>query len=94
MTAFQAFLDDSGSGIPVFVLSGYVSSVDWWEAFSQFSKIKAAERNVRLAGFFELINHAAQASISSIIPISHYKTIIAGKIKSEWDDRTSSPCLT
>jgi hypothetical protein len=34
LLAFQAFIDDSGSGVPVFVLSGYVSSVDWWEAFS------------------------------------------------------------
>jgi hypothetical protein len=31
---FQAFIDDSGSGLPVFVLSGYISSVDWWESFS------------------------------------------------------------
>lgn len=35
MTTFQAYLDDSGSGKPVFVLSGYVSSVDFWEAFSE-----------------------------------------------------------
>jgi hypothetical protein len=33
--SFQAFLDDSGSGAPVFVLSGYVSSVDVWEIFSE-----------------------------------------------------------
>jgi hypothetical protein len=31
---FQAYIDDSGSGKPAFVLSGYISSVDWWEAFS------------------------------------------------------------
>ena len=31
---FQAFIDDSGSGLPVFVLSGYISSIEWWESFS------------------------------------------------------------
>jgi len=35
LVSFQAFMDDSGSGDPVFVLSGYVSSVDFWEAFSE-----------------------------------------------------------
>ncbi|HEY4903004.1 MAG TPA: DUF3800 domain-containing protein [Candidatus Sulfotelmatobacter sp.] len=34
MTTFQAFVDDSGTGKPVFVLSGYVSRLDWWEDFS------------------------------------------------------------
>jgi hypothetical protein len=28
---FKAFFDDSGSGPPVFVLSGYVSNIDFWE---------------------------------------------------------------
>ncbi len=32
---FQAFIDDSGSGVPVFVLSGYVAPVYWWESFSE-----------------------------------------------------------
>jgi hypothetical protein len=32
---FQAFFDDSGSGVPVFVLSGYVSPACWWEDFSK-----------------------------------------------------------
>ncbi len=34
VTAFQAFVDDSGSGKPVFVLSAYISRLDWWEDFS------------------------------------------------------------
>ena len=32
--SFQAFIDDSGSGQPVFVLSGYISLDYWWEDFS------------------------------------------------------------
>lgn len=31
----QAFLDDSGTGVPVFILSGYVSGVEYWESFSK-----------------------------------------------------------
>jgi hypothetical protein len=34
VTTFQAFVDDSGTGKPVFVLSGYISRLDWWEDFS------------------------------------------------------------
>ena len=34
IVTFQAFIDDSGSGLPIFVLSGYISSIDWWESFS------------------------------------------------------------
>ncbi len=32
---FQAFFDDSGSGAPVFVLSGFVDPVYRWEDFSE-----------------------------------------------------------
>jgi hypothetical protein len=32
---FQAFFDDSGTGVPVFVLSGFVSPTYWWEDFSE-----------------------------------------------------------
>lgn len=32
---FQAFFDDSGTGVPVFVLSGFVSPVYQWEDFSR-----------------------------------------------------------
>ena len=35
LMGFQAFLDDSGSGVPVFVLSGYVDPVWRWEKFSE-----------------------------------------------------------
>lgn len=31
---YQAWFDDSGSGVPVFVLSGYVDPVSSWEKFS------------------------------------------------------------
>jgi hypothetical protein len=31
---FQAFIDDSGTHVPVFVLSGFISSVPDWEQFS------------------------------------------------------------
>lgn len=34
LVIFQAFIDDSGSGKPAFVLSGYISPVRWWEDFS------------------------------------------------------------
>lgn len=34
LVSFQAFFDDSGSGIPVFVLSGFVDPVYRWESFS------------------------------------------------------------
>lgn len=32
---FRAFFDDSGSGVPVFVLSGYIDPVSRWEKFSE-----------------------------------------------------------
>ena len=35
LIVFQAFLDDSGFEEPVFVLSGYIAPVDWWEDFSE-----------------------------------------------------------
>src|SRR5207248_2732953 len=102
LMAFQAFIDDSGSGVPVFVLSGYVSSVDWWESFSdewqalldeppklayfkmreaasrsgQFAGFKIEQRNKRLEKFIALVNHAAQMSVASVVPMKHYKRIL------------------
>jgi hypothetical protein len=35
LTGFQAFFDDSGTGVPVFVLSGFVSPIYRWGAFSE-----------------------------------------------------------
>jgi hypothetical protein len=46
MTVLQAFVDDSGSDLkgPVYVLSGYVSTVERWAVFSDAWKAKLQEK--------------------------------------------------
>lgn len=56
---YQAFLDDSGSGPPVFVLSGYVSLNYWWEDFSE--EWKALLDEAPRLKYFKM-NEAAQLS--------------------------------